>query len=631
MIRERRSKEKLQQYYRRFVAEGNLDANVHPWVAESWQRSRDAGIARDSLRPQVKLSKPELEERRKEHHAALAFLDGLYQELRGNFNNYSLSLLLLDSECYALKSFALPFFQKSPGEVEGARLTEADIGTSSIAIAFQHKTPFLVFGPEMWIEDGQAGDACSAPIFLGGKLQYILTLVSTQQGDLPVGAIESLLLLMRYSMEHSLALEARLDVKHVILDAIPLAAYHVLPGGRVAYANKQGQARLMLTGQPGKQTEQPELRDSLLNYQHSPLVKGFLGIPSHNKELTWITPQKTYEDITTVLPIYRDGEVSSIIAVSQSIEDLQMLEAHAIGYTARYGLASMVGNSPGFLAMKEKAARLARTDQFLLLQGEAGTGKQRLAHGIHKASARAAGPLITIKCGAIPPELLADEVFGTIDEQGSRLPGKLELANGGTLFLDEVEMLPMALAEQLADVLVAKRLTGRPAVTIDVRLIAACDSDLRRLTEKGKFAAALYELVDKPLIRVPALRTRRDDIAVLAAHILQELAEQHDIPAKKITPEAITLLESYDWPGNIKQLQTVVEQAFFAATEELIDSTGFSLPGEAGPDSSWKDDRQAFGAVWQAARGNVSRLSGMLGVSRVTLYRYLKKFGLEKQ
>jgi len=629
MIRERRSKEKLQQYYRRFIEYGTIDPNVHPWVAESWLRSRELSISRDSLRPPVKLSKQELEERRGKHQAALTYLEGLYQEIQGNFNNYSLSLLLLDSDCYALKSFALPFFQKSPGEVEGARLSEADIGTSSIAIAYDHKTPFLVFGPEMWIEDGQAGDACSAPVFIAGKLQYILTLVSTQQGDLPSGAVETLLLIMKYSMENWLALQARLEAKRAILDAVPVAAYHILPGGKVSYANKLGQSRLMVSAGNGRRDELPDLKEALLNYQHSPLPKGFLGIPSYNKEMTWITPRKTYEDITTVLPLYRDGEIEGVVAVSQTIEELQMLEAYATGYTARYSLASMVGHSPSLLAMKDKAARVARSDQFLLLQGESGTGKQRLAHGIHKASSRAAGPLITVKCGEVPPELLEGELFGSVDERGERRPGKLELANGGTLFLDEVEKLPVALARELADTLTGSR-NDRPAQAVDVRIIAASDGDLKRLTERGKFATTLYELVAKPVIRVPALRARREDVALLAAHIIQELAEQHGMPVKSIDLQAIALMEEYDWPGNIKQLQTVVEQAFFHTAGGLISPEMINLPGKAGPDSSWKEDRQAFLRAWQDARGNVSRLASMLDVSRVTLYRYLKKYGLEK-
>jgi DNA-binding NtrC family response regulator len=305
-----------------------------------------------------------------------------------------------------------------------------------------------------------------------------------------------------------------------------------------------------------------------------------------------------------------------------------MLEAYATGYSARYSLASMVGRAPAFQSMKEKAGRAARSDQHMLLQGEPGTGKQRLAHGIHQASTRAAGPLITVKCGNAALDMLEAELFGITSPQGEVTPGKFELAKGGTLFLDEIEKLPPVLAQKLADALLAQE-TGKK--TADVRVIAACDGDLRRLAEKGRFPEKLYELIAKPLIRVPSIRMRREDIALLAEHIIMELAEQHAMPGKKLSPEAVSLLTEYDWPGNIKQLQTVIEQAFFRTPGVLIEADTVNLPEEAGGHHGWKDDRDAFLAVWKAARGNVSRLSGMLGVSRVTLYRYLKKYGLEKE
>lgn len=629
MIRERRSKDKLQQYYRKFVEEGILDPNVHPWVAESWQRSKSWGILRDSLRTNVKLSKEELDERREKHREVLGFLEGLYQEVQGHFNLYNLTLLLLDKDCYALRCFALPFFQKSPVEVEGARLMEEDIGTSSIAIAYRHMSPFLLFGPESWILDGQAGDACSAPVFLDGELQYIITLVSTEQRELPSEALEAMVLTYKHAMEHNLVMLNNLAAKHTILDAMPLAAYHVLPGGQVAYANRLGQSRLMAGGRPG---EMPDLDEVVVNYQHTPLYKGFMGIPSYNKEVTWITPRKTYEDITTVLPLYRDEEVSGVVAISLTIEDLKMLEAHATSYSARYSLASMVGNSPAFQAMKEKAGRAARSDNHMLLQGESGTGKQRLAHGIHQASVRAAGPLITLRCGELPADLLAGDLFGYVDEAGERRPGKLELANDGTLFLDEIEKIPFEIGQKLVEVLSGKRrLPHWAESSLDIRIIAACDGDLKRVAEKGKFPVELYDMLAKPVIRVPALRTRREDIPLLAKHIIEELAEQHGIENKEIAPEAVDLLAAYDWPGNIKQLQTVIEQAFFHTPGNLISTEDLHLPGESGPGDAWKEDREAFVTAWNAARGNISRLSTMLGVSRVTLYRYLKKYGLEKE
>jgi transcriptional regulator of acetoin/glycerol metabolism len=625
MIRERRSKEKLQQYYRRFVEKGVLDPNVHPWVAESWQNSQARGIPRDSLRPPVKLTKEVLGQRQEHHRPILTFADGLYHSVQGYFNAYGLSMLLLDSEGYALKSFALPFFQKSPGEVEGARLLEEDIGASSIAIAFKHKTPFLMFGPEMWIEDGQSGDACSAPIFFQDSLEYVLTLVSTQQGELSSGVMETLLLTMKFAIENTLNMQSRLHAKNLMLDAMPLAAYQVMPGGRVTYANKTGYTRLAESA--GKSGELPNLSEIILNYNHTPLAKGFFGIPAHNKEVTWITERKTYEDITTVVPMHHDGRVASIVAVSMTVEDLKMLQAYAMAYTARYSLASMVGQSTSFTTMKDKATRLARGSHHMLLQGESGTGKQRLAHGIHQASPRAAGPLITVKCGRLSPEMLEADLFGAVDDQGEYMPGKIELAKGGTLFIDEIENLPKDLAERLARVIAEKSMVA----TQSIRVIAACDSDIKRMMEKGKFSPALYELISRPTIKVPPLRARREDIPLLAKHIIVELAEQHALPTKELSAGASALLKNYEWPGNIKQLQGVIEQAFFQTTDVVIDDEHIMLPGKGGTNDTWKDDRDAFVAEWRAARGNISRLSGMLGVSRVTLYRYLRKYGLDKE
>lgn len=627
MIRERRSKEKLQQYYQRFIQQGIIDPNVHPWVAESWQKSQSEGVPRDAIRSKACLTKEELCQQRIKHAEALNFLEGLYQEVRGHFNKYNLSFLLLDEECYALKSYALPFFQKNPGELEGVRLTETDIGTSSIAIAKKQQIPFLVFGPEMWIEDGQAGDACSAPVVVDGKLQYILTLVSVDQAPLPSGAMETLLLMMKYSMEKHLEMLRRLEEKHAILNAVPLAAYYILPGGQVTYANKNGHSRLL--GAKGvKGTELPDLKDVVLNYKHTLLAKGFLGIPSYNKEMTWITSHNTYEDITTVLPLYSNNEVNSVVAISFSIEDLEMLGAHAVGYTARYNLSSMVGKSHAFLRMKEKASRVARGNRYLLLQGEPGTGKQRLARGIHQEGLRAGGPLITLKCKELSPELLDYELFGR-KEQGESEPGKLELAKCGTLFLDEVEKVPIEIANKLVDWIVCHH-EADPITPSGVRIIAASDSDLKRLVEKGKFSPELYELIAKPIVRVPALRTRQEDISLLAEHIIQELAEQHGMGKKIMSKNAIALLEGYEWPGNIKQLQTVIEDAFFHTSDCVIEEHMINLPQEAGIETSWKDDREAFLNSWKEARGNISRLSQTLGVSRVTLYRYLKKYGLEK-
>ena len=636
MIREHRSREKLEGYYRKYIEKNELDPNVHPWVADSWQQSRDFGVGAERMATSSRLTAAELAALQLKNANAIDYLGDFAEDIREFFQKYNLSLLLVDADCTVLKSYSLPFYQKTPGEIEGVRVGIREVGTSSISIAYEHKVPFWLFGPEMWIEECQLGDACSAPILVGGELVYVLTIVSVEHETLPQDAVISLMLTMKRALETHLTQSMRIKAQEAILDATPFAVYHVMPGGDVAYANKLGLKRLAGIGAQNKKNQQLlNLNDVVLNYRHTPIYKGFKGVPSYNKEVTWITRAKTYEDITTVVPFERDSEqvVSSVVAVSMPIEDLRTLVAHAAGYTAKYSLSSMVGDGSAFAAIKDKAARVARNKHHVLLQGEAGTGKQRMSHGIHQASSRAAGPLISIRCGDATPELLEQELFGVQISPEVSHPGKLELASGGTLFMDEIEKLPKGLAASLARALeqeTMKRVGEDVERSIDVRIVAACDSDLKRLTERGLFDKALYEIVSKSVLRVPPLRSRREDIPVLVRHIISELAQQHQMQEKNVLPETIEVLKKYDWPGHIKQLQGVLEYAFFNTLSAAIGPDDINLMGDIKPDNKWKEDREVFVKAWQAAGGNVSRLANLLNVSRVTLYRYLKKYELEK-
>ena len=631
MIREHRSREKLESYYRKFTEEGVMDPNVHPWVAESWRRSRELGVSTETMDVSHRLSVEELRKRQTGHGEAISYLARLSDGFREFFQKYNLSLLLVDTDCVVLKSYFFPFYQKTPGEIEGVRVGIKEVGTSSISLSLEHQASFWLFGPEMWVRECQVGDACSTPVQVEGETRYIMTLVFMTQTDIPRDAVIALLLTMKSALEQHIMDVLRSKAEEAILNAAPFAVYHILSDGEVAYANCLGRKRLEDIGVEKRKAS--NLKEVILNYSHTPIQKGFEGFASYNEEVTWITREKTYEDITTVVPMEKDSS-DSVVVVSMPIEDLRTLVAHASGYTAKYSLNSMVGKGSIFSGVKDKAARVARNGKHVLLQGEAGTGKQRMAHGIHQASDRAGGPLITLRCGDGAPELLEQEIFGLALCRESSHPGRLELASGGTLFLDEIEKMPMNVADELAEVLLTKktrRLGEQTERAIDVRIIAACDGDLKRRVERSLFSKKLYGIISKSVIRMPTLRSRREDIPGLAAHIILELAQQHQMEPKLLLPEAEEKLRNYDWPGNIKQLQAVLEQAFFHTWGRKIGAGDINIVGIISSDDRWKRDREVFLCAWQAAGGNVSRLANLLGVSRVTLYRYLKKYGLEKK
>ncbi len=622
MIRERRNKEKLISYYNKFIDEGIVDPNVHPWVAESWRRCEARKLEHETMPVNgPRLTKSELARKLENHEDVVTYVDGLFEQNKQYFNTHNLSMLLVDSEGYVLKNYALPFFQRSIEDIQGMRVLEEDVGTSSICVARSHDVPFLMFGPEMWIRESHSGDACSAPIDVGGQTRYILSIFSLDQNELPYDILLSLLMTMKYSVEQFLTMEEYWKACSLLAEDIPASVFWVNRDGSLNYCNNNGKKRM-----DGKK----RLEDIFLNYAHIPIQKAFNGKPTLRKEITWITQDRTYEDVTSVLPVKIGGRIDSALIVTMSIEDLKTTIAHATGYSSRYSLYSMVGNSSEFLALQHKAARVARGDNNLLLQGEPGTGKQRLAHGIHQASPRAAAPLITVRGHEGPEAELEAEFFGTDDGAGHITAGNLELANGGTLFLDEIEKFPTRLEDVLADALrngVLNRETGTRR-KFNVRIIAACDSNLKRLTDKGLFSRSLYELVIGTVIRVPPLREREEDVEIIANHILTEMAARHNMPGKTLSKEALQLLNSCQWPGNIKQLQGVIAQAFFHTAGSVIEATHIKLPGERRIEKSWKHDKDAFVAAWKQAGGNISKLAIMLDVSRVTLYRYLKKFEL---
>ena len=620
MIREKRNKEKLAMYYKKFMEDGIIDPNVHPWVAESWMRCRAMNLPHETMPKINKLSKEEIIEHQKIHAEVVEFVDGLYEQCKQHFNVHNLSMLLVDESGYVIKNYAMPFFQRVIEDIQGMRVLEEDVGTSSISIAREHNTSFLMFGPEMWIKESHSGDACSAPICVNGKLRYIIAFFSLDQKDLPYDLLLSLLMTMKYSVEQHLVMLERWSINKVIMEQLPVTIYWLDKEGSLKYCNDKGEKRL-----DGKK----KLEDVFLNYEHIPVKKALQGMPTLRKEITWITQDRTYEDITTVMPIKVGNEVESALVLSMSIEDLKTTIAHATGYSSRYSLFSMVGESEEFLALQHKAGRIARTDRNILLQGEPGTGKQRLAHGIHQASPRAAAPLIVVKCTNAPLEELKEEFFGSPEGSGTAA-GKLELSLGGTLFLDEVEKLPVEMGDLLADALthgIVDSTTGN-VKKYNVRLIAACDSNLKRLADKGLFSRKLYELVLDTTLRVPPLRERVKDIKVIASHILAEMSAQHNLPPKRLSRAAENLLLHCSWNGNIKQLQGVIEQAFFHTPGSIIEAENIKLPGDKALEKSWKYDKEAFIAAWKAAGGNISKLATLLDVSRVTLYRYLKKYGL---
>jgi DNA-binding NtrC family response regulator len=270
------------------------------------------------------------------------------------------------------------------------------------------------------------------------------------------------------------------------------------------------------------------------------------------------------------------GACDYIVKPIEAAELLGTLRTAVAGADARRAAAGevsealmqgMIGESPGMRELKELIVRYAPSDSPVLVLGESGSGKERAARLIHDASRRRDGPCVAVNCGALPPTLLESELFGA--EKGAftdavSRPGSFERADGGTLFLDEVgEMSPAAQASLLR-VIEQKELTrvgGTRTIPLDVRVVSASNRDLKGDVSAGRFRADLYYRLGVLPIHVPPLRERRDDIPLLAVHFLRELGGQ----CRTISDGARERLLAHSWPGNIRELRSVMERAVLTA------------------------------------------------------------------
>jgi two-component system nitrogen regulation response regulator GlnG len=250
-------------------------------------------------------------------------------------------------------------------------------------------------------------------------------------------------------------------------------------------------------------------------------------------------------------------------------------------------IPSLLGQAPAMQEVFRSIGRLARSSITVLITGESGTGKELVARALHQHGPRANKPFVALNTSAIASELLESELFG--HERGAftgadaRRIGRFEQADGGTLFLDEIGDMSSALQTRLLRVLAESefyRVGGQTSVNVDVRVIAATNQDLARAVEEGRFREDLYHRLNVICINTPPLRQRRQDIPMLLGHYLEDAAQELDVPAKTLNSEALDILQSYDWPGNVRQLVNATRRMTVTAPGGVI--AAIDIPEDLG-------------------------------------------------
>jgi len=272
---------------------------------------------------------------------------------------------------------------------------------------------------------------------------------------------------------------------------------------------------------------------------------------------------------------FEQEELKKVIAKAARAHDLERQNVHLTpGESER---PPLVGESPAMKAVHEMVARVADSPSTVLITGESGTGKELIAKALHQGSSRRDKPLIKVNCAAIPKDLVESELFGY--ERGAftgavgSKPGRFELADGGTLFLDEIGEVPVEMQVKLLRALQEsefERVGGIKTIHVDVRLVAATNRDLKQLITEGRFREDLYYRLAVVPIALPPLRERREDIPLLVSHFIHKYDERLGKRVEGIEPEALELLMSYAWPGNIRELENLMERSVLFADGPMI-------------------------------------------------------------
>jgi DNA-binding NtrC family response regulator len=328
----------------------------------------------------------------------------------------------------------------------------------------------------------------------------------------------------------------------------------------------------------------------------------------------------------------------------RQLQTENVLLRREIGKT--YDFSSIIGISPALKSVIEEVRKIADTRSNVLLLGETGTGKELFARVIHRNSSRQAMPFIPINCSVIPENLLESELFGhakgSFTGAVTSKKGLFEEANGGTVFLDEIGDINPTFQIKLLRVLedqIIRPVGSTKTLKVDLRFITATNKDLEKEIREGRFREDLFYRINAITINIPSLRSRQEDIPLLVKHFLNNYSQELGKHVDDISEEALTYMINYHWPGNIRELQNVVERAILISENGRI--TSENLPKSVHSESSFEkesiDEKLSIEAYTKAlileyqSSHNEQKLAGMLGITRKSLWEKRKKWGLEKK
>ena len=620
---------------------------VRPVIRESWQRAQRFGVDPYLREIPLVLSAEELEgvqERADLVYVATPVLDMLVKTWQAE----NLLIGLDDRHGRILHVSGLPWVLTRAEKIKavpGGGMAEELVGTAVVNVVLAQDRPEYVLRSENYCQSFHPWASIGAPLHhpLTGETIGVVVISGYEQvydhGEMIVRLADRIETLLH--REELIRRVALLDEYHRFVLQHPHDTILAVDArGRVCGASSSA-ATLF-------DSPQQVLGQSLLRMPNVQ-VEGFRPVIEQDEARPYgvqvMIPEKDWNLQVEAVPIEGERQpVGTILILPRQNSTRTVLRKNPrAAWTAAYSFRDLVGKAEPMQRCLRLARRAAVEEFPVLLLGESGTGKELFAQAIHNASARSRGPFVPVNCGAASDDLLAAELFGYVEGaftgavKGGRV-GKLELANGGTLFLDEIEAMSQKMQVSLLRVLEDRRIPrigSEQPIPFDVRILAASNEDLKEAVAQKRFRVDLYHRLMVFPVSLPPLRERLDDLPELSEHFLQQLG----FAELRLSAETLSLFRRYPWPGNIRELRNVLLRAAHAAASSRI--TLADLPDEiAKVEETDEREERGPGALRESelilirqalaeANGNLAQASARLGIHRVTLYRKMRRYGLQ--
>jgi sigma-54 dependent transcriptional regulator, acetoin dehydrogenase operon transcriptional activator AcoR len=625
----------IRESWNGFIQNGNRPEKIlSSDIFSSWERSLEYGVDPYQSHIPKSLKDQELRIEREKNEKMLKYAQPVMKQLQQVIEGSNSVLTISDKNGYVLEIFGDKQTIKDAAKINfypGAPWSEEVAGTNAIGTVIKQKKPIQIVHTEHFCTGWHDWTCVSSPILnpLTNELMGVIDL-SGKWKDFPqhtLGMAISMSSMISNGIERKF-----LDEIHQLNSFLVTAIRSSEEGLMALDLNKN----VIKTNDVTRRIFENDIHNlSKFPKLETLIEKVMYGYEKYIKKEISINQKKM---IVSIYPVNLGGvSIGGVIVRfnESNIITRSSEKVHNIKNSSQtdYTVEDMVGSSPLYKLAIQKAYKAAMVDSTLLITGETGVGKEVLAQVVHSESERRNEPFVAVNCGAIPRNLIESELFGF--ESGSFTgahqkgkKGKFELAHKGTIFLDEIGDMPIEVQVHLLRVLEERkiqRIGGDQVIPIDVRVIAATNKDLRNAVKKGEFREDLLYRLKVISLEVPSLKQRKSDIPLLVQHFVDKLGMHFRKNQIQLDPKVIEVLQEYSWPGNIRELKNVVEQMLFNMEGNFISIN--DLPEEL-TNQKIVSEKDEFLEIIHTMNGNMSEIAKKLGISRATLYRKMKKYGI---